>query len=202
MGHRYAEIAFTPNVKALQTELGSRNGYARLESKQGDFNHRLTAREADFITARDSFYMATVSETGWPYVQHRGGRSGFVKVLDETAFAFADYSGNRQYLSTGNLAGNDRVSLFFMDYPGRTRLKVLGRASIVGKDEAPSIHPKLQDNGGSRIERWFVITVEAFDWNCPQFITPRYTHAELKSILSPLHEKISELERQLAEARV
>ena len=117
MAHKFAQITFTPTVRAIQSEEGSRTAYARFDGGE-DHHNRLSAREATFIAARDSFYMATVSETGWPYVQHRGGPAGFVKVLDEHTIGFADYSGNRQYVSTGNLRSDNRVALFFMDYPG------------------------------------------------------------------------------------
>ncbi|MBU1212787.1 MAG: pyridoxamine 5'-phosphate oxidase family protein [Alphaproteobacteria bacterium] len=134
MGHKFAEIAFTDTVKSVQQAMGSRSGYARREGGDVDFNVRLGPSEAQFIAERDSFYMATVSETGWPYVQHRGGPKGFLRVLDEKTLGFADFSGNRQYVSVGNLKTDDRVSLFLMDYPNRTRLKVLGRARVVGAD--------------------------------------------------------------------
>ena len=135
MPHRYAEIAFTPTVKKAQEQFGSRNAYARMEGAPETRNHRLSEAEAQFIAARNSFYMATVSETGWPYIQHRGGPTGFVRVLDDSTIGFADFRGNRQYISLGNLANDDRVSLFFMDYPNKTRLKLFGRAKVVGLDD-------------------------------------------------------------------
>ena len=144
MAHKFAEIAFTPVVRAIQVEEGSRMGYARMDGGD-DYNHRLSGREAIFIAARDSFYMSSVGETGWPYVQHRGGPQGFMKVLDERTIGFADYSGNRQYVSTGNLRGDNRVALFFMDYPNRTRLKMLGRVRTIGLDE-PELLARLEDD--------------------------------------------------------
>ena len=130
MGHKFAEIAFTPTVKKAQEHSGSRRSYARLED--GDAHHdNLGSREMAFIADRDSFYMATVSETGWPYIQHRGGPPGFVRILDEKTIGFADFAGNRQYVSVGNLQSDDRVSLFFMDYPNQTRLKLLGRVRLI-----------------------------------------------------------------------
>ncbi|MBT5030880.1 MAG: pyridoxamine 5'-phosphate oxidase family protein [Proteobacteria bacterium] len=185
MGHKFAEIAFTPAVKNIQSSQGSRASYARMEDRQ-DSNHLLGEREAEFIGARDSFYMASVSETGWPYVQHRGGPIGFMKVIDEQTIGFADYAGNKQYVSTGNLSKDDRISLFFMDYPNRRRLKMFGRVSIVtktvdkdGDKQDPETIAKLEDDDyRARIERAFVINVEAFDWNCPQHITPRFTEPE------------------------
>ena len=187
MGHRFAEIAFTGSVQQVQQELGSRAGYAGMEAGD-DYNHLLSAREVDFISARDSFYMASVSETGWPYVQHRGGPAGFMRVLDEQTLGFADFSGNRQYVSVGNLRKDDRVSLFFMDYPNRTRLKLLGRVRLIGPEE-PEMLARLEvDSYQARVERGFVIQIEAFDWNCPQHITPRYTDADIETLMAPLIE--------------
>ncbi|MDX2289124.1 MAG: pyridoxamine 5'-phosphate oxidase family protein [Hyphomicrobiaceae bacterium] len=183
MGHKFAEIAFTDAVKAVQTKMGSRNGYARRAGGDVDFNDRLGPGEASFISERDSFYMATISERGWPYIQHRGGPKGFLRVLDEKTIGFADFSGNRQYVSVGNIAGNDRVSLFLMDYPGRTRLKLLGRARLIGVDEADTMARLTLPQYPGRIERGFLITVEAFDWNCPQHITPRFTAEEIERVV-------------------
>ena len=193
MGHKFAEIAFTPAVQDIQTQQGSRTSYARMENRE-DSNHLLGEREAEFIGARDSFYMASVSETGWPYVQHRGGPAGFMKVLDEQTIGFVDYIGNKQYVSTGNLSKDGRVSLFFMDYPNRKRLKMYGRVRVVtkngakdgakdgGKGDQEIIAQLEDDDYRARIDRAFLIHVEAFDWNCPQHITPRFTKAELSSL--------------------
>ena len=142
MAHKFAQIAFTESVREVQQELGSRSGYASMDEGE-DVNNLLSQREADFISARDSFYMASVSETGWPYVQHRGGPAGFMRVIDERTLGFADFSGNRQYVSVGNIRKDNRVSLFFMDYPNRTRLKVLGRVRLVGDDE-PALLASLE----------------------------------------------------------
>ena len=180
MGHRYAAITFTDQVKQVQREQNSRGNYAKLETGE-DFNHLLRQREVDFIEQRDSFYMASVSETGWPYIQHRGGPIGFVRVIDEQTIGFADFSGNRQYISTGNFRSNDRVSLFFMDYLAQRRVKILGRVSVV---EDPDTLAKLKvDDYRARVERGFLIHIEAFDWNCPQHITRRYTEAAIKQLL-------------------
>jgi ferredoxin-NADP reductase/predicted pyridoxine 5'-phosphate oxidase superfamily flavin-nucleotide-binding protein len=185
MAHKFAEIAFTPTVRAIQAEEGSRAGYARMDGGD-DYNHRLGTREVAFIGVRDSFYMASVSESGWPYVQHRGGPAGFVKVLDQGTIGFADYAGNRQYVSTGNFRSNDRVALFFMDYPNRTRLKMLGRVRTVGVDE-PELLARLEDSDYPvQVERGFIIAVEGFDWNCPQHITPRFTEVEIEEQLAAL----------------
>ncbi|MCH6566552.1 MAG: pyridoxamine 5'-phosphate oxidase family protein [Proteobacteria bacterium] len=180
MGHRFAEIAFTESVQQVQQELGSRAGYAGMEGGD-DYNHRLSAREVDFISARDSFYMASVSETGWPYVQHRGGPPGFMRVLDEQTIGFADFSGNRQYVSVGNLRKDDRVSLFFMDYPNRTRIKLWGTSEVNENDEALIEQLSVSDYKGV-VERAFIIHVEAWDRNCPQHIVPRYTKQEIRDL--------------------
>ena len=197
MTHKFAEIAFTPVVRAIQLEEGSRTGYARMDEGD-DYNHRLGAREAIFIAARDSFYMASVGETGWPYVQHRGGPAGFMKVLDERTIGFADYSGNRQYVSTGNFRTDNRVSLFFMDYPNRRRLKMLGRVRTIGLDE-PELLARLEDDDYPvQVERGFIIEVEGFDWNCPQHITPRFTEAQVEDQLASLQAENRRLVALLA----
>ncbi len=160
----------------------------------------LTEDEQAFIADRDSFYLGTVSETGWPYIQHRGGPRGFMKVLDAKTLAFADFGGNRQMLSTGNLAENDRVVLFLMDYPQRARLKILGHARVLDARENPGLLPKVLPEGfnAAQAERIFVIDVLSYDWNCSQFITPRFTAEEVEAAVTPLRERIAELERQLA----
>ncbi|MEK7265577.1 MAG: pyridoxamine 5'-phosphate oxidase family protein [Pseudomonadota bacterium] len=199
MTARFFDIAFAPSVKAAQEENGSRHAYARHEGVAAGPD-LLTAREAEFITARDSFYMASVSQTGWPYVQHRGGAAGFVKILDERTLGFADFRGNRQYVSVGNVAADNRVALFFMDYPGRARLKLLGRAQAIDLNTAPDIKEKLADPSyRAHVERGFLIDVEAFDWNCPQHITPRYTLAEIEPLVETLKARVAELEAQLRE---
>lgn len=194
MTHSFAAIAFTPRVRALQEEQGSRSAYARLEEGPPDHD-RLGAAEIAFLGARDSFYMATVSETGWPYVQHRGGPPGFLRVLDERTLGFADFRGNRQYVSVGNLLGNDRVALFLMDYDKRWRLKLLGRARIVGPDEPAVLERLALPDYPARVERGLLVRVAAFDWNCPQHIAPRFTAAEVGAAAAPLLARIAELER-------
>lgn len=174
MGNRFAELAFTPAVKQLQREQGSARQYDRMQ-EYGPENSLLGAAEAEFVAARDSFYLATVSETGWPYVQHRGGPKGFLRVLDPSTIAFADFRGNRQYVSVGNAANNDRVSLFLMDYPNQSRLKILGRLVAKPIAEYPQL---LLPQYRAVPERALVVHVEAFDWNCPQHITPRFTVEE------------------------
>lgn len=193
MGHKFAEIAFTPNVKRMQELQGSRRSYARME--QGEpHNHLLGPSEAAYIAERDSFYMATVSETGWPYIQHRGGPLGFLRVLDEKTIGFADFRGNRQYVSVGNLAHDDRVALILMDYANRSRLKILGRVRLVGPEDKETLQRLSVPGYRAVVERGFLVTVEAFDWNCPQHITPRYTAAEVETLTAPLRRRIAELE--------
>lgn len=196
MGHQFAEIAFTDSVRDVQEMNNSRTMYSGMDEGE-DHNHILTEREKTFIQARDSFYMASVSETGWPYVQHRGGPIGFMRVLDDRTLGFADFAGNRQYVSVGNLRKDDRVSLFFMDYPTRTRLKLLGRVKLIGKNDA-EILPRLEvDDYRARVERSFTIHVEAFDWNCPQHITPRFTEAEIEDRMIELKEENQHLQAQI-----
>lgn len=195
MTHRFAELMFTPAVKAVQERLGSRGAYERLEEPDAPARNRLGDGERAFITARDSFYMATVNERGWPYVQHRGGPPGFLKVLDDRTLGFADYKGNRQYVSVGNLMVDDRVSLFLVDYPGQRRLKMLGRVRLVDVSREPAMLERLRDGAyEARIERGMVIALEGFDWNCPQHITPRFTRAEVDAAMAPLLARLHEAE--------
>jgi ferredoxin-NADP reductase/predicted pyridoxine 5'-phosphate oxidase superfamily flavin-nucleotide-binding protein len=192
MAHKFAEIAFTPTIRDIQVAEGSRASYAAMDQGK-DYNHRLTEREVGFIAARDSVYMASVSETGWPYIQHRGGARGFVKVIDECTIGFADFSGNRQYVSRGNFSNDDRVALFFMDYPNRRRLKMLGRVQIVGPQDA-GVLSRLEDaDYAAQVEGVFLIRVEAFDWNCPQHITPRFNEAEIAGLLDDLRQENRQL---------
>ncbi|WOH38930.1 2Fe-2S iron-sulfur cluster-binding protein [Thalassotalea fonticola] len=196
MAHKYAEIAFTEQVKQVQTQQHSRTGYANMEQGE-DVNYLLSDYEANFIAARDSFYMASVSETNWPYVQHRGGPAGFMRVLDAKTIGFADYTGNRQYISTGNFINNDRVSIIFMDYPNRTRMKLLGRVSIVTDDDPETLAKLEVAEFRAPVERGFLIHVEAFDWNCPKYITPRYNDDEIQTLLKPLEQENQTLKQQL-----
>ena len=181
MARAFSEIAFTNTVRAVQSKMGSRDSYAGFDTTP-DRRDRLGAAEAEFIAARDSFYQATVSETGWPYVQHRGGPRGFLKVLDDKTLGFADFRGNFQFISVGNLQTDDRVSLFLIDYTAQRRLKILGRVRVLSEDDGPEAQAAIAalEVPGYRahVERGFFITVEAYDWNCPQHITPRFTEAE------------------------
>lgn len=202
MGRRFQELAFTPLVQAQQQKHGSFEQYQRLgqSAKAGD---ELGPYETAFIAERDSFYMASVSETGWPYIQHRGGPKGFLHVLSSSLLGFADLRGNKQYISLGNLQHDDRVALFLMDYPHQTRLKILGRAEIhEGDAKAAELLPALDPKERNAIvERLFLIRVEAFDWNCPQHITPRFTAEELQQALAPVQKKITALEAENEELR-
>jgi uncharacterized protein len=194
---RFGSIAFTSRVKVEQERAGSRRAYASVDGAEAP--DPLGASEEAFLAARDSFYMASVGETGWPYVQHRGGEKGFVKVLDPHTLGFADYRGNKQYISLGNVGGNDRVALVFVDYPNRARLKVLARASVVTAASAPEVFAALANGSshrGARIERAFILAVEGFDWNCPQHITPRFTEGELQERVAPLIAKLKGAEAE------
>ena len=182
MSRKYTELTFTDSVIETQTLLGSRASGEKVAAWDIDDEH-LSAREKSFIAERDSFYMATVNADGWPYLQFRGGPSGFLKVLDDETLGYADYRGNRQYISTGNLAENDRVALFFMDYPNRRRLKLMAHTEVIDAAERPDLLAQVEDSGyRAHIERIVLFHVVAFDWNCPQHITPRFTEEELAEL--------------------
>ena len=183
MAHKFADIMFTDGVKAAQHQLGSRTRMAAFAEQAGP-NDVLTDAEVQFIERRDSFYLATVNEDGWPYVQHRGGPPGFLKAVGPNRIAYADFRGNMQLLSVGNVSGNDRVSLILMDYPNRRRLKLLGHMRVANADEvAPVILATVKPpNYRALVERVVTIDVVAYDWNCPQHITPRYTEAEFATL--------------------
>ena len=196
MAQHFGSLVFTPVVKALQEKYGSRRQYARMEGGSTSLD-RLGPDEAAFIAERDSFYMATIGSTGWPYVQHRGGPKGFLKVIDDSAVAFADFRGNKQYISTGNLATDNRVAMIMVDYPHQARLKILGRADIFEGEQAREWIERLRDQGYKAvIERVYVIRVEAFDWNCPQHITPRFTADQIQEALAPFEQRMQELEQE------
>jgi len=195
MARKYHELMMTRAVQDAQ-----RHYYGGSQSSpalSSDADTPLGARETRFIALRDSFYIATISETGWPYVQHRGGPKGFLRVIDSHTLAFPDFHGNSQLLSTGNLAGNDRVALFLMDYPERTRLKIMGHARVLDAREEKAFAKELSSSVPfpAKIERIFVINIVSFDWNCPQYITPRYTEEEVEAeFTAPLRTRIGELE--------
>ena len=195
MNEFVSDIAFTPAVKAIQQRKGSRRGYARMEEKAG-WQNTVTDDLANFISQRDSFYLATANADGQPYIQHRGGQPGFLKVIDEKTLAFADFKGNRQYITAGNLSGNDKAYIFLMDYPNRRRIKIWGRARVV--DDDAGLLARLADADYHGIpEQAVIFEIEAWDVNCPQHITPRFTQQEVAEITAPLQQRIKELEAAL-----
>lgn len=193
--YSFLDLASSSSVRAAQAEMGVDHLW-----KPGEVDRqfeRFTPDEIAFIGERDSFYMASVSETGWPYVQHRGGPPGFLKVIDEVTLAFADYAGNRQYISVGNLDANDRVALILVDYPRRARLKILAHAERLALDADPALLARVTIPGyRARPERLFRLRLAAFDWNCPQHIVPRFTEAEVGRAVQPLRERVDTLETE------
>ena len=195
MTYGFLDIASTPSVRAAQEANGSRELWQRFDGDRA--SDRFTENEIAFIEARDSFYLASVSESGWPYVQHRGGPTGFLKVLDETTLGFADFRGNRQYISLGNISADDRVAVLLMDYPNRTRLKILAHMEARELDAASDLASRLAlPRYRGKPERAFLLHLETFDWNCAQHITPRFTAAEIETAVSPLHTRIAALEAE------
>jgi len=200
MARRFAEITFTPSVKSAQTRYSSRDMNEGFEYAK-EAGNLIGQAEAEFILARDGFYQATVNGDGWPYVQFRGGPTGFLKVIDQRTIGYADFRGNIQYISVGNMNENDRVSLILMDHANRRRLKIWARARIVHRDEDPEQLTRLEDTTyPARVERAVVMTIEALEWNCPQHIMPRFTETEIGELTTPLSKRIAELEAQLANA--
>jgi len=200
MSYGFLDIAVTPSVRAVQESMGVDGLWSDFKGSRA-FD-RFTEHETAFIAERDSFYIATVSETGWPYIQHRGGPQGFLKVLDDRTLAFADYRGNRQYLSVGNVAANDRASLFLMDYARRARLKVFVRVEVLALEADPDLTARVTDPGyKGRPERIIRLRLEAFDWNCSQHITPRFTEAQVAEAARALHARLEALESENAGLR-
>lgn len=182
MPQHYAQIAFTDDVKNAQERLGSRSSMRRFEEADVD-NARLGPDERAFVQERDGFYLATVGSNGWPYLQFRGGPPGFLHVLDDRTLGWADFRGNRQYITTGNAASNDRASLFLMDHARRGRLKIYGRLELRSADRADPLYPALVlPDYRARVEQLAVVHVEALDWNCSQHITPRFSAAEIAAL--------------------
>tara|TARA_R110002096_G_scaffold413811_1_gene614729 strand:+ start:4767 stop:5321 length:555 start_codon:yes stop_codon:yes gene_type:complete len=173
----FTDIAFTESVKEEQRAKGSRNNYLGMEKMQ---MNTLYQGEKDFIESRDMFYMSSVGDNGWPYVQFRGGPKGFLKVLSSTQIAFANYRGNMQYISYGNLVDNGKVALILMDYPTRTRLKIWAEVELIDSKDAGLSEVLVSENYAATIDHFIVLNVKAFDWNCPQHITPRYTESEFE----------------------
>ena len=197
----FGRLAFTPLVKKLQELYGSRAQYERME-KSSASEDRLTEFEKEVLAGRDTFYWATTGVTGWPYVQHRGGPRGFLKLVDDRTLAFADYRGNRQYISTGNLAANDRASLFLMDYAHRARLKVYAHVETLALDDDPALTELVTvPDYPAKLERIFRLRLQTFDWNCPQHITPRFTEQEVAEAVAPLRDRLAQLKTENAELR-
>jgi uncharacterized protein len=195
MPYKFLDITATRSVRAAQAANGSRDMWEHFKGHR-TFD-RFTDNEAAFIAERDSFYVATVSESGWPYVQHRGGPPGFLKVLDEKTLGFADFRGNLQYISLGNVTADDRVALILVDYPNRARLKILAHMEVRDLTAEPDLAARLALPGyKAKLERAFLLHLETFDWNCPQHITPRYTMADIEVAVSPLQTRIAELEAE------
>ena len=200
MPYGFLDIAATPSVRAAQAAMGSDHIWQDFTGHR-EFD-RFTPNETAFIAERDSFYMATVSESGWPYVQHRGGPPGFLKVVDERTLAFADYRGNRQYISVGNLNADDRAALILTDYPRKARLKIFAHVEAASLEENPDLAKLvvIQDYK-AKPERILRLRLVAFDWNCPQHITPRFTETEIAQAVQPLRERLAALEHENAELR-
>lgn len=195
MAYGFLDTLSTPSIKAAQAANGAGEFWADFSGHRA-FDH-FTDNEIEFIAHRDSFYMATVAENGWPYVQHRGGPAGFLRVLDDKTLAFADFRGNRQYITVGNLGADDRVSLILVDYPGRQRLKILAYVELKDLKDDPDLAARLAMPGyKAKVERAMVLHLQTFDWNCPQHITPRFTEAEIAEAVEPMHARVAELEKE------
>jgi uncharacterized protein len=194
-------LLFTPVIKQLQERYGSRQQYERMKGSEASHDH-FTAFEVEFLAERDSFYWATVGATGWPYVQHRGGPKGFLKVIDDHTLALADFRGNKQFISTGNLLTDNRVAMILVDYPRQARLKILGRVEVLEGEKANVWMDRVRMPGYKAIiERVFVIHVEAYDWNCPQHITPRYTAEQIHEAVHTLEERLQKVEEENEQLR-
>jgi hypothetical protein len=200
VSHPFLDIAVTPAVRAVQTVMNTDGVWDDFHSHR--LFDRFTQDETLFIANRDSFYMATVSETGWPYVQHRGGPRGFLHVLDDRTLAFADYRGNLQYISAGNICSRSRVCLFLIDFPRRMRLKIYAHAETLGLDADAALTKLVTSKTyKANVERIFRLRLNAFDWNCSQHITPRFTEQEVAEAVRPLQNRLAELEKEAAELR-
>ena len=198
MATKYLDLSFTDSVCRAQKQYYGNVG--KIVGAPG--RDPLSQAEAEFIAERDSFYLGSISESGWPYIQHRGGPQGFLRVVNENTLAFADYKGNRQLLTTGNVSVNDRVALFLMDYKNRERLKILGHARVEDARLHSELVAQVSDaNMRSSVERLVFIDVVSFDWNCPKYITPRYSAEEVNELVGPLKTRIAELEAQLHKAK-
>lgn len=186
MSQNFTNFTFTESVKKAQEQYGTRNAYARMETS-GD-RYLLTAKETSFIQSSDSFYMATVGENGWPYVQHRGGKKGFLRVIDNTTLGYADFRGNGQYISTGNIQAANKAALILMDYPSQQRLKIWVETKIIEAGHDAELMRQLEmTDYKAQIERLVILTVKAYDWNCPQHIKQRYTLEEIEALTEDNH---------------
>ncbi|MCE7062266.1 pyridoxamine 5'-phosphate oxidase family protein [Dyadobacter sp. CY343] len=193
----YSKLAFTDGIKSIQQRMGSRNTYERMEEMS--FREGLTAVETDFIGQMDSFYLASYGENTFPYIQHRGGPKGFIKVIDDDTIGIVDFSGNRQYISVGNIVKNPKVSLILVSYPMQARLKIFAEAEIMEISDHPDLYEILKPEGYRfRPERMLVFHIKAYDWNCPQHITPRFTEQEMEPMLHQQKEYIRKLEEEVA----
>lgn len=196
MAPNFASLAFTDEIKALQEKYGSRHNYERVEKR--NVISGLTENEVEFIEHQDSLYLASFGENGYPYIQHRGGPTGFVKVLDNSTLGFIDFSGNKQFISIGNLATNKNVAVIMVDYASRSRLKIYAKATVVELNDQPDLLTKLAlKDYAYKPERMIVVKIEAYDWNCPQHITPRYTAGEIEEAFAPQREYITKLEQEI-----
>ena len=200
MSYGFLDVAVTPSVRAAQARMGADRIWQDFKGHR-EFD-RFTENEAAFIAERNSFYMATVSETGWPYAQHRGGPRGFLRLVDDHTLAFADYRGNRQYITTGNLAVDDRACLFLMDYPHRARLKIYVHVETLALDDDPDLTALVSmPDYKAKLERISRLRLKTFDWNCQQHITPRFTENEIAEAVRPLRDRLAQLESENAELR-
>jgi predicted pyridoxine 5'-phosphate oxidase superfamily flavin-nucleotide-binding protein len=196
MAKNFGAIAYSDAVKEMQEKLGSRSTYARME--RDTYVDGLTDNEVDFIGQRDSFYMASIGENGFPYIQHRGGPKGFLKVLDPKRIGFIDFKGNMQYITVGNLATNNNVALIMVDYPARARLKIYAKAEIVELKDNPTLYDLLYLNEYKfKPERMMILNIEAYDWNCPQHIIPRYSAEEIEQAFAPQRKRMAQLEEEV-----
>lgn len=201
MAKNFAAIAFSDAVKAMQEKLGSRSSYARME--RDIYVDGLTENEIDFIAQRDSFYMASIGENNFPYIQHRGGPKGFLKVLDAKRIGLVDFRGNMQYISTGNIATNNNVALIIVNYPASARLKILAKAEIVELKDDPDLYNLLAlEDYKFKPERMMIFNIEAYDWNCPQHITPRYTLEDIEQAFAGQRDHIEKLEAEVKELKL
>jgi len=196
MAKNFGEIAFSDAAKKLQEKYGSRNNYARME--KFSVIDGLTDGEISFIENQHSFYIASTGSNGFPYIQHRGGPKGFLKVLDSKRIGFIDFSGNKQFVSVGNIATNSKVALIMIDYPQKARLKLYAKATIVALNEDPELY-ELLDLAAYKYkpERMLILNIEAYDWNCPQHIIPKYTISEIEAALTPQQNYIAKLEQEI-----